>query len=436
MTTQIDPAVVAATVVEMLRDGRFDQVEQLFAPALAAAVSAETVRTGWAGAIAKTGAIRTLGEVIATPIDGDLTRAIVPVHGESGGFEVRLAVDATGRLHGLRLAPVESTWAPPPYVEPRRFVEQEITLECGPLTVPGTLTLPRGARGVPAVVLISSGANDRDVTVGPNKPFKDLAWGLASRGVAVLRFDKVTHVHTQLQHEPGFTMVEEYLPNVTAAVRFLQEQGGVDPTRVVVAGHSGGGKAAVRVAAAEPAVAGVVMLAADTVPLPRAAARVFHYIAELDPAAGMGSILTQAAVAIARTEDPALSPETPGAELLFGWPASYWLDLRQFDQVATAAALDRPILVLQGGRDYQVTEADDLPAWRVALDGKTDATIQVFADDDHMFFPGRGPSAPADYEVPQHVDPAVVDAIVQWLAPDGRGSSMSRLLSRLGRRQS
>ncbi|RDI60597.1 alpha/beta hydrolase [Nocardia pseudobrasiliensis] len=414
MTRQTDSVTVATAVVAMLREGRFEELEKLFAPALAAAVSTDTVRTGWAAETVKTGAIHTLGEVTVTRIDDQLTRAVVPVRCDNGGLEVRLAVDATGLLHGLRLAPLaESSWTPPHYAAPRRFVEQEITLECGPFTVAGTLTLPRDARGCPAVVLISSGATDRDVTFGPNKPFKDIAWGLASHDIAVLRFDKVTHVHTRLQHEPGFTMVEEYQPNVLAAVRLLQRQPVVDSGRVFVAGHSGGGKAAVRIAAAEPSIAGVVMLATDTVPLPRAARRVFERVAELDPTTDA----TIAHEAIIRTEDPALPPETPSAELLFGWPASYWLDLREFDQVATAASLDRPILVLQGGRDYQVTETDDLAGWRAGLEGKPDVTIEVFAADDHMFFPGNGSSTPADLQMPHHVDPAVVTTIAKWLAP-------------------
>ncbi|MQY19812.1 alpha/beta hydrolase [Nocardia macrotermitis] len=432
MTTQTDPKAVATTVVALLRDGRFEELEQLFAPALAGAVSADTVRTGWLAETAKTGPVHTLDEVTITPLGDRLTRAVTTAHCENGGIEVRIAVDASGRLHGLRLAPpTESSWAPPDYAAPRRITEQEITLDCGPLTVPGTLTLPRGGRGRPGLVLLASGASDRDVTVGPNKPFKDLAWGLASRGIAVVRFDKVTHVHTTVEHEPGFTMVQEYLPNALAAVELLKRQPGIDPTRIFVAGISGGGKAAVRVAATEPSIAGVVMLAADTVPLPRAAARIFDYVAAAEPAAA--AALPGTAEAIARTEDPSLSPETPSAELLFGWPASYWLDLREFDQIATAATLDRPILVLQGGRDYQVTEADDLAGWRAGLAGKPDVSIRVLPADDHMFFPGTGPSIPSDYQAPHHVDPAVVAAIAEWVAPASNRNAMSRLLSRLGR---
>jgi hypothetical protein len=64
--------------------------------------------------------------------------------------------------------------------------------------VPATLTLPHGNGPWPAVVLLAgSGPQDRDETVGPNKPLKDLAWGLASRGIAVVRFDKITLAPSQ-----------------------------------------------------------------------------------------------------------------------------------------------------------------------------------------------------------------------------------------------
>ncbi len=166
---------------------------------------------------------------------------------------------------------------------PESFTEHDITVGSGPTRRAGTMTLPRRGGPHPGVVLLTAGPFDRDLTTGPNKPFKDLAWGLASRGVAVARFDKVSHVHRQVAAQPGFTMVEEYVPHAVAAVRLLQQQPGVDPARVFVLGHSGGGKAAPRVAAAEASVAGLVILAGDTLPLPRAIVRVSNYLAELDP---------------------------------------------------------------------------------------------------------------------------------------------------------
>ena len=122
-------------------------------------------------------------------------RVRIPIICERGGFTVRMAVDSQGALQGLRLAATEgiAAWTPPSYANPKKFAEHDVTVGSGPLAVPGTLSLPYGHRKRPGVVLLPPmGSFDRDETSGLNKPLKDLAWGLASRGVAVLRFDMVT----------------------------------------------------------------------------------------------------------------------------------------------------------------------------------------------------------------------------------------------------
>lgn len=400
----MDPAKVAAAVVEMARDGRFTDVEALFAPPLRAAVSAGTLRAAWENQVSRSGPVRHIGAPVSEPINAGLIRLSVPVTCEHGGLTVIMSVDDAGKLNGLRLAPPTTTsWTPPPYADPTTFTEREVTVGAGPLAVPGTMTLPQ--QPGPGVVLLTAGPFDRDVTTGPNKPFRDLAWGLASRGIAVLRFDKVNHVHGEVAADPDYTMVDEYVPHAVAAVRLLSEHA----TQVFVLGHSGGGKAAPRVAAAEASVAGVVMLAADTVPLPRAIIRVANYLAALDPGPAAQAAVEALTQQAARVDDPTAT------DLLFGWSAAYWRDLLDYDQVATAAELDRPILILQGGRDYQVTVADDLAGWRAGLAHRSDVTIRVHDADDHMFFAGHGPSTPVDYEAPHHLDPAVITDIADWL---------------------
>ena len=74
------------------------------------------------------------------------------------------------------------------------------------------------------------------------------------------------------------------------------------------------------------------------------------------------------------------------------------------------------MLIVQGGRDYQSTVAEDLAGWKASLAGRPDVTIHVYDADNHLFVPGRGPSSPTEYESVGHVDPAVVADIADWLA--------------------
>lgn len=148
------------------------------------------------------------GTIAATvePLSADSVRILL-----GPGVEIRAATDAEGRLLGATIPsqnvviertaladaqPGAAAPSPPPYADRATFAEQEVVVGSGEWALPGTLSLPNGAGPFPAVVLVhGSGPADRDETVGPNKPFRDLAWGLASRGVAVLRYDKRTRVH-------------------------------------------------------------------------------------------------------------------------------------------------------------------------------------------------------------------------------------------------
>lgn len=400
----------------LLRAERFDEIAELFAPPLRAVVSPEALRLAWTVEAAGRGGVRAVGEPVGEPGGAGPVRVRTPVTCVDGGFTVVVSVGDDGLLQGLRLDPYgDAEWQPPHYAREEGFAERDVVLGTGPLAVPGTLSLPAGPGPWPAVVLLGGGgAFDRDGSSGPNKPLKDLAWGLATRGVAVLRFDKVTFAHPD-RLPPDLTMADEYLPPARAAVRLLRQEPGVDPDRIHLAGHSMGGKAAPRVAA-EVSVAGLVLLAADAQPMHEAAARVARRLAALAPGPGadeaVSALVRQAAV----VAGPALSRDTPSELLPLGFSAAYWLDLRAYDPVATAAGLACPMLILQGGRDYQVTVADDLTRWQNALGHRPGVAIRIHQDVNHFFFPGSGDSTPAEYARPGHVDPAVVDEIATWLA--------------------
>jgi dienelactone hydrolase len=422
----VTPEDRALAVVELARAGRFDEIRELFTPGLRPMVTADALRAAWEAELAERGQLTAVGAPVSDQADGAMITVLVPVSFERGSQTLAVYLTRDGQLAGIQLAPpgdaqAAAPWEPPGYADPGRFDETDVTLGSGPLAVPGTLSLPpqRQPGLLPALVLLGgSGPEDRDGSIGRSKPLKDLAWGLASRGIAVLRFDKVTHAHPDLvSQNRAFTVADEYLPDALAAIALLQAHPAIDAARVFVAGHSLGGTIAPRVAAAEPSVAGLVLLAGGAQPLQWAAVRQISYLASLAPATaaasqpGIDALTTQARM----VDSPDLSPDTPDAELPFGVPAPYWLDLRGYDPVAVAAGLRQPLLILQGGRDYQVTVADDHSRWRAGLDQRPDVTIRVHPADNHFFFPGTGPSSPAELVAAQHLDPEVVADVTGWL---------------------
>ncbi|MFI9723922.1 alpha/beta hydrolase family protein [Streptomyces sp. NPDC052396] len=409
---------VARRFAALLRAEHFDQTVELFAPPLRAAVSSEALRLAWAAEAAAHGGIQAVQEPEIEAGEADPVRVRIAITCADGSFTAVTSVGDDGRLHGLRLDPHGgAVWQPPHYTQQDRFTEREVLLGTGPLAVPGTLTLPQGPGPWPAAVLLAGGGPfDRDETSGPNKPLKDLAWGLASRQVATLRFDKPTFAH------PGrlpadFTMADEYLPPALAALQLLRQHPEIDPNRIHLLGHSMGGKAAPRIAAADPSIAGLVLLAADAQPMHQAAVRVARHLAALIP----GPSTDQAVASLTRKAElvagPELTPGTPPELLPLGLSAAYWLDLRAYDPLTTAAALTHPMLILQGGRDYQVTVTDDLALWQQALAHRPEVKIRIHQDLNHVFFSGSGAPTPADYTKPGHVALAVVDEIATWLAP-------------------
>jgi pimeloyl-ACP methyl ester carboxylesterase len=399
---------LTTTVLDHAQAGRFDEIRDLFAPELRSHVAPDTLRASWDAATAQLGPITQIGAEEHRQGPG-VQMSHTPVQFERGLLSVTIASNGEW-IVGIQLdQPEKGEWASPPYAEKHQFTEEEITLSGDGRTVPGTLTLPSSGTPKAAVVLLSgSGPHDRDETIGLNKPFRDLAWGLASRGIAVLRAEKVTFTHGK-ELPSFFTLYDEYLPHALAAVALLRDR--LPETAVHVAGHSLGGSIAPRVAHEVP-VDGLILLAAGAQPMHWSAVRQMRYLASLQPFPqdAIDTLATQAA-----RVDGDLTLDTPASELPFGTPAAYWLSVRDYHPVEEAARLAVPILLVNGGRDYQVTVADDLALWRDGLAGHANVTIEVFAPGNHLLASGDGPATPAEYQTPQHVAPEIINMVVRWI---------------------
>ena len=412
-----EPAVrtdaLAREIVGHLRKGDTAAVAARFSPQMAAALPAERFREVWNGLPAQLGTLKTLGEPVVRVVDG-AANAWVPATFEKALVSLHMVFDAEGRLIGLRVlpGPPPTEWTPAPYADPSKAREREVTVGSGEWALPGTLALPAEGSSFPALVLVhGSGPSDRDATVGGAKVFRDLAGGLAARGVAVLRYEKRTKVHGAKMVGRPVTLDEEVVDDALSAAALLRATPGIDPKRVAVLGHSLGGTLAPRIATRDRELAGIVLLAGAVRAPEDLVEDQLDYLASIGAAPKDVVAATKADVAKLRALSPG-SPEAATATLL-GVPASYWLSFRGYDPAATAKGLGIPILVLHGGRDYQVT-AKDLQRWKTALEGDPRATIRLFPSLNHLFVAGEGPSSPVEYEKPGHVAPEVIEAIAAW----------------------
>jgi dienelactone hydrolase len=406
----------AVAVVNALTNKNFPEIVARFSPAMAKDLPAATLEKVWSGIIGQAGAVVEVKEAQAVgPAPQGATLVVVPIRFAKAALDVRVAV-AGDRVVGLRIVPSEPTYAPwsaPAYVEAAKFSDVEVKVGTAPTVLGGTLSLPKVAHKVPGVVLIhGSGPNDRDERLGPNLVFRDLAEGLASRGVAVLRYDKRTKIYPE-QFTGTSTVREETMDDTVSAVALLRSRPEIDPGNIVILGHSLGGMLAPRIAQGGHGIAAAVLMAAAARPLPSIMVEQIEYLASLkgprDEAANqqIEQIKSDAARALAAR------PGDVGPPIL-GVPPAYWADLNAYDPAATAAELSMPLLILQGGRDYQVT-AEDLQRFRVALAGHPNVTIRDFPRLNHLFIEGEGKSRPDEYQTPGHVDASVIDAIATFI---------------------
>src|SRR5512140_2903116 len=269
------PAAVAASlakdVAAELKAGDLAALESRFDAELKAALPDAKLRSFWLGVIDQGGNLKSCAEP-RTFLAKGYTLSFTRCTFEKQTAELKLTFRADGRLAGMFLEPEEAerpAWTAPAYVTPGVFRERDVNVVSGSVSLPGTLTIPLGDGPFPGVVLVhGSGPQDRDESIGGLRPFQDLAQGLASRGIAVLRYEKRTKVYRKEMAAAGdVTVKEEVLDDALAAFRLLRETPGVDRQRLFVVGHSLGALLAPRIAALDGALLGAVLLASPSRPM-------------------------------------------------------------------------------------------------------------------------------------------------------------------------
>jgi uncharacterized protein len=408
----------ARQFVTLLAKGDFQHAFDCFDTTMKAALPTDKLKEAWANVLKDAGAFQTMGAA-RTETFQQFRIVYVACRMQKKPITAKVVFDKADKVAGLFFLPEEAAgYKSPDYVKPKLFQDREVTVGEGQWKLPASLSMPLGKGPWPAVILVhGSGPCDRDETVGANKPFRDLAWGLASQGIAVLRYEKRTKQYrtTYAASIEGLTVKEESVDDALAAVSLVRKTEGIDPDRVFVLGHSLGGMLVPRIGAAGSDIAGFIVMAGCTRPLEDIVLEQTIYQTSLTgtPSANATARVEEVKCQVAAIKGLSKGADTKG--LLLNAPASYWLDLQGYAPATAARELKRPMLILQGQNDCQTNPKADFEAWRQALADRKDVTFKSYPALNHLFVMAEGKSTGAEYELPGHVAQNVVDDIAAFV---------------------
>ena len=343
------------------------------------------------------------------------------------GVTLRTRTDAVGRFLGA-VVPAQrlmierlpgdasvAAWtgapAPVSYAAPAgapyRAIDVTVPAHAGVLA--GTLTIPPHAASarVPAVILITgSGPQDRDEsTPGLERwrPFRELADTLSRRGIAVLRLDD-RGVGGSAPASPGATLVDE-AADVRDAVAWLRARPDIDPARVALLGHSTGGAVAPMVAASDPRLRALVLIAAPASTGRQVSEYQIRHIFSEDTTLAPGRRDTLLRVALHQADSAFAAP---------GWLHF----VGDYDPLPAARRVRAPTLVLQGETDRQVpvTDAARLAA-AMREAGNRMVTLRTFPRMNHLMVDDPSGSTLHYDALPDlHVRADLRGVLADWLA--------------------
>jgi pimeloyl-ACP methyl ester carboxylesterase len=412
------PAEIGRKALDLLLAEKYPDLSGMFSETMKQNVTLEFLQQKVSAELKEFGKPQSIGDAILGA-DGTNNLVSFPVKFSNTSIHVQFTLSPSGQIAGMYFRPPNKplpyTWKRPSYSKPESFHEREVTVGADMWKLGGTLTIPVATARVPGIVLVHGpGPNDRDESIFAIRMFQDLAEGLASRGYAVLRYDKRSKVYGEEMSETSYTIDDETVEDATRAIALLRKQPEIDPNRIYVLGHSLGGYASPRIAARDRKLAGLILMAAPARPVEDVAYGQTEYVLNLkgEPGQSEQARLNQLKAEVDKVKK--LDPKGDNPPILLGLPTAWWLNVKGYDPGAEAKRLGIPMLVMQGERDFQVT-MKDFALWKSALGARDTITFHSYPALNDLFIKGEGKGSPAEYHNPGNVAPEVLDDVASWL---------------------
>lgn len=397
-----------------LAEEKFDEAYQTFDESEKSKLTADNLKTLWANITKNLGAPVVL-DAVQSKVEGELY--VVTVEGEFENAKQNFTVvfNKAENIVGFYMPPNKTEYSKPFYVDENSFVEETVYLKSGTHQLAAIITTPKGATNFPMVVLVhGSGPSDMDGSVGPNKPLKDIANGLAGKGIGSVRYVKRTVIYPA-EFGGAFTVKEEVLDDAVAAVALAKTVKGADVKSIYVFGHSLGGMLAPRIATLAPDIKGIILAAAPARQLTDVVKDQNRYIVARakDTTGNLAKALESALIEVEKSRITKLGTMKADS-VVMGLPASYWIDLNNYDQVAAAKKLTKRIYVIQGGNDFQVPDAD-FQLWKSALADKPNVTFKHYGEVNHLLSPQMEMGDASQYQKMVNVSEQLVKELALWI---------------------
>ncbi|MBQ1507970.1 MAG: alpha/beta fold hydrolase [Erysipelotrichaceae bacterium] len=284
----------------------------------------------------------------------------------------------------------------------------------------GLLTLPEDVNTpVPAVVLVhGSGASNMDEKVMKLTPFKDLAEGLVKYGIASLRYDKRTFAHGRKMAKMLATAKEETIDDAILAVDLLKKDPRIDHERIYVLGHSMGAMLAPRIDAEGADCKGLILLAGTPFRMEDIVVR------QLGQAAGkglLGKIVTWEQKVYGKKfeglydmpDEEAKKKKWAGGLTLY-----YFKEMGRKTADEYLLESEKPVLILQGGKDFQVLADEDYKVFQERLKDRPNTFFKLYPALNHVFVEGIYDDilkATKEYSVERHIGEEVIKDIASFI---------------------